>query len=335
MISAAFWLLVFLVLVLCGLALFAAWTARRVEAAVPPLGRFIDVDGTRLHYLDEGSGPAIVLVHGLAAQMQHLTYSLRERLKGEFRVVFMDRPGSGYSRRARGASARLGAQAETVAAFVKALGLDRPLLVGHSLGGAVVLATALNHRDSVGGLALIAPLTHPETEPPEALRGLAIHSPFMRRLVAWTLAIPQSIRKGKAALAEIFAPDPVPADFGTRGGGLLSLRPGAFYAASSDMAAVNEDLPGMVERYPTLDVPVGILYGTADRVLSHTKQGEPMVGTVQGATLLLVEGGGHMLPISATEQTAAFIAEVAGRIGAASRRTGARRVPVDSAGSPG
>ena len=126
--------------------------------------------------------------------------------------------------------------------------------------------------------------------------------------------MPSTILGGKAALAMVFAPDEVPADFGTRGGGLLGVRPKAFYAASSDMVAVRDDLDDMVARYPRLAMPVGILYGTKDGILDPAVQGEPMVGTVPGLTLETVEGRGHMLPISATDRTVRFITEMAGRV---------------------
>src|SRR5229473_2561629 len=92
-----------------GLVIFTAVTARRVEAALPPRGRFIEIAGARIHYLDKSSGPAIVILHGLGGQMGNFTYALLERLTGEFRVILMDRPGSGYSTRARGDGASDGA----------------------------------------------------------------------------------------------------------------------------------------------------------------------------------------------------------------------------------
>ncbi|HWJ96292.1 MAG TPA: alpha/beta fold hydrolase, partial [Telluria sp.] len=143
-----------------GLALFTRNTARRVEAYLPPGGRFVDVPGARLHIRDEGSGPPLLLIHGLAGQMCHYTYGVMERLAGEFRVVAVDRPGSGYSTRAEATPADLSAQAAALAALIDELGLGQPVVVGHSLGGAVALALALEHPAKVAGLALIAPLTH-------------------------------------------------------------------------------------------------------------------------------------------------------------------------------
>ena len=220
---AAAWIigavLLLLGLTAAGLALFSARTARQVEQAVPPLGRFIEVDGARIHYLDEGSGPPLLLIHGLAGQMRHFTYSLLDRLKGDYRVVILDRPGSGYSTRPPQASAAISAQARVIASFAKALGLERPLVVGHSLGGAIALSLALDHPEQVGGLALIAPATHPQEHVSPVFRALVIRSALLRWLVAWTLATPLSIRNGALALKIVFGPEPVPADFATRGGG--------------------------------------------------------------------------------------------------------------------
>jgi predicted alpha/beta-fold hydrolase len=88
--------LVLVILILGGLAVFSAWTARQVEKRLPPHGRFIDVDGARIHYLDEGSGQTLLLVHGLAGQTRVFTHSLLDKLKRDYRVVIMYRKGSGY-----------------------------------------------------------------------------------------------------------------------------------------------------------------------------------------------------------------------------------------------
>lgn len=83
----------------------------------------------------------------------------------------------------------------------------------------------------------------------------------------------------------LFGPDPVPGDFATKGGGLLSLRPGSFYAASTDLMASPSDLAGMVERYPSIAIPAGVLFGTADRVLDHRIHGERLAASLSGLDL--------------------------------------------------
>ena len=289
-----------------GLVIFTAVTARRVEQALPPRGQFIEVSGARIHYLDKGAGPPLVILHGLGGQIGNFTYALLEQLTDEFRVILMDRPGSGYSRRAPGATGRLTEQASIVTEFIRKLGLQRPLLVGHSLGGAIALGVALDHPEAVKGLALIAPLTHVPKQVPAPFRALDIKSDFLRWLVAWTVATPIGIRRGKAVLDAIFSPDPAPADFPIRGGGILGLRPRSFYNTSSDMRAVNLDLGKLVARYSSLRVPVRILYGTSDQVLDHQLHGEALKAKSSMVSVEFVPGG-HMLPISAPDLTAKFI----------------------------
>ena len=297
-----------------ALVLFTALIAALVEGAVPPLGKTMVVDGATFRYLDEGSGPTIVLVHGLAGNLRHFTYALKDRLTADYRVILFDRPGCGYSKMAAGASPRLPAQAATIVAFMRALGLEKPLLVGHSLGGALSLAVALDHPEAIGGLALVAPLTHARDDVPSVFRLLATGSPLRRRLTAWLLATPASMLAGSTTLKMLFGPDAAPADFGKNGGGLLTVRPNAFIAASAEMVAVLEDLPTMAARYASIKCPVGVLHGTGDRILDFREQGEAVAKKIPGATIEMIADAGHMPPLVLPERTAAFIKDVASRV---------------------
>jgi pimeloyl-ACP methyl ester carboxylesterase len=303
------------ILIVAGLVWFAANTARKVEAAVPPCGQFMEIDGQRLHYTDtKGTGPVIVMIHGLGGTLRNYTYALVDKLSGQFRVIAVDRPGSGYSVRPDDAPAKLSAQADTLAKFMRALGLKQPLLVGHSLGGALSLAIALDHPDCAGALALIAPLTQAQDDVPKPFQGLVVYSPTLRKIIAWTLAIPMSIRRAPKLLKIVFGPDAVPADYPTRGGGLLGLRPKSFYNTSSDLVAVNDDLPGMMTRYGGLTIPLGMLFAKGDRILDYRSQGEAMKQQCPALDLVLMEEHGHMLPVTAPERTADLIRSVAARL---------------------
>jgi len=294
-----------------GLVLFTARTARKVEAALPPRGKFMQVDGERIHYVDRGgAGPALVMIHGLAGNLMHFTYALADELSGDFRVIIVDRPGCGYSERPEGAPADLTAQAATLAKFMRALGLKQPLVVGHSLGGALSLAIALDHPDCAGALALIAPLTHVPDKVPDVFRGLIIRSPTLRKIIAWTLATPLGILRGEQALREVFGPEPPPADFPIRAGGLLGLRPKAFCSASSDAVLAEYVLPAYVARYGSLALPMGMLFAKGDRLLDYRAQGEAMKAVCPALDLELMEGG-HMLPMTAADRCAGLIRRVA------------------------
>jgi pimeloyl-ACP methyl ester carboxylesterase len=306
-------LILLLAIIVAGLIWFTANTAKRVEALLPPRGQFMDIDGQRIHYTDTGgTKPAIVMIHGLGGNMLQFHYALADKLAADYRVIVVDRPGSGYSMRPEGTSATLTAQAKTISALIRRLDLKQPLVVGHSLGGAVSLALALDHPDCVGGLALLAPLTHPQEEVSAVFRPLLVRSSLMRNLIAWTLATPRGIRRGPAALKEVFAPEAVVPGFPLRAGGLLGLRPQAFRAASSDIVAIDAVLPAYAKRYPSLNLPLGIVFGRDDRLLDYQQQGESMRAPCPALDLEIIEGG-HMLPMTAPDRCAALIRRVAAR----------------------
>lgn len=298
-------------LLLLLLGAFSRRTARRIEAFLPPAGSFVEVDGVRLHVRDEGSGPAILMIHGLGGQMAHFNYGAVRALSQRYRVVALDRPGSGYSTRPDGVPADLATQARAIAALIDKLGLDRPTVVGHSLGGATALTLALEHPHQVGALALLAPLSHAPDAVPPAFRSMTIETAWLRRLFAATLAVPLGILGSKAILRDVFGPESVPADFATRGGGLLGLRPQAFLAGSADVQALSRHMPRIEGRYGELRMPVAVLFGRDDRLLDWRANGRALVDKVAGARLELVDGG-HMLPVTQPERTAAFIEGVVG-----------------------
>ena len=123
-----------------GAGLYTSRKAREAEAAVPMDGRMVEAGGHRFHVAEQGQGRPLLLIHGLAGQMRNFSYALLDRLATDYRVILIDRPGSGYS--APGETANIRAQAAQIARFIAALELEKPLVVGHSLGGAVALALA-------------------------------------------------------------------------------------------------------------------------------------------------------------------------------------------------
>ena len=305
--------LVAVLLLLGGLAGLSAALARRIERAEPPEGGFLDLDRDRLHVVDTGTGRPVVLIHGLSGQMGNFTYALVDRLSRDFRVVAFDRPGSGYSTRAPGASAGIHAQAAILAKAIRALKLEDPVIVGHSLGGAFALA--LDHPDCAAALALISPATHPMRSTPSVFRGLALlRSSVPRRVFAWTLATPIALLARRWGTRQVFAPEPAPPDFATRGGGLLPLRPGNIEASAADLAAAKlpEDIESMTIRYRSLTIPVGILFGRSDPILDWRAQGEAMKQDLPTLDLEIVEGG-HMLPVTQPDACAAFIRRIAAK----------------------
>lgn len=291
-----------------GLALWTALAAGAAEALVPADGAFVDVPGGRLHYVDTGGdGPAIVMLHGIYGQLRNFSYALTAEL-ADHRLILVDRPGWGHST-VEVEHPTLETQARMIADLIDALGLDRPLLVGHSMGGAVALTMAVNQPGKIRGIALVAPLTQQVDRMPPVFRGKVPPVP-VRGLAAWTVGVPFTTLTGPAVSKQVFAPDPVPLDFGTRGGGLSALRPASFEAGAFELEDANRALSTIVPRYGAIAVPVAILYGRDDQLLDPAAQGDVTAGQIPGATLTKI-GGGHMIPVTHAGETAAWLRGVA------------------------
>jgi pimeloyl-ACP methyl ester carboxylesterase len=288
-----------------ALNLLTTALARQAERRLPPDGRFVDLDSTRLHLTDTGRGRPLILVHGLGGQLRNFSYALTDLLAADHRVVCIDRPGYGWSTPA-GAQPGIAGQGRLLARLADALALERPVLVGHSFGGAVALAAALDHPGRFGALALLAPLSQPQEEVPEAFRALAVAHPLARAALTRTVAVPLGRALRRQTVRRVFRPDPAPADFGTRGGGLLSVRPGPLEAATAELFAARDEMPALAARYGELDLPVRILFGSADPVLDPDLHGRRTAAA-------LADGGyeevpnGHMIPVIAPDACAATI----------------------------
>jgi len=324
--SLATVLLIAVALPVLGFLALIAWSVFSTQRTVamanrlpPPPGSFVEIEGSRIHYTEVGAGKPILMIHGLGGHHHHMR-PLSEAFGPGYRLITLDRAGSGHSTRAPGLTGRLPEQARLIHAFIEKLELERPLLVGHSLGGAIALATALDYPQSVAGLALLSPLTQPITELRPEFRALYIPSPLRRRLTMHTVAVPLSIRHAEATLDFVFGPQKAPDDYAIEGGGLLGLRPSHLYASSTDLVAIPLDLEQQQSRYRELSMPVGIIYGTADRVLDYEIHGLRMLEQVANLDLELLEGVGHMPQYAQTERVVTFIRRIAIRAFAVDRQ---------------
>jgi pimeloyl-ACP methyl ester carboxylesterase len=266
--------LIVLIIVIClGFAAITQIANMQIAKRIPRDGEMVLIDGIDLHYRDVGAGPAIVLIHGLSGQMRNFAPDLVDRLAVDHRVVLIDRPGAGYSAPLASGSNTMAGQADVIAGLIGALDLDAPLIVGHSLGGAVALNLALNHEDSVGALALIAPVTQPSDTVSSAFSAMSIKSDGLRRFVSLTFATPLGLLIFDRSAKSVFAPETMPENFGVSGGSLLAIRPTSYFSAGGDMIALRAALPEMAQRYPSLGMPVAILFGRSDQVLDPAKHG--------------------------------------------------------------
>lgn len=295
-------------------ALLALWTfyiARKIDAALPAQGEWVEVKGGRIHYVEMGppDAPPIVMIHGILAQLRHFSYALAGRMAKDHRVILIDRPGWGHST-ISGKRPGIGAQADMIAEALGRLGIEKPLLVGHSMGGAVSLALALRHPEVPRGLALIAPYTQPVDNVVDTFRSLLVPA-RLAPMIAWTLSIPIGIKTGAKKAAQAFSPDPVPADFGVKGGGLLALKPASFQSGVFEISVANAEMQAQAPRYGELQLPVAILYGHGDYLLEPALHGRKTAAAIPNAKLTEIEGG-HMLLVCHVDATEDWLRETIG-----------------------
>lgn len=156
--------------------LFNANVAR--EAMAAHLDKHsVQAGDTRWSYYEGGDGPTLVLLHGFA-DSKEVWLPVAKQLTPHFHLVIPDLPGWGDSSRDMAANYDIDAQAARLQAFMQALGLQRVLLVGHSMGGAIAGVYAAEHPERVSGLALLDSFGLRFKENAFARATLAGHDPF-------------------------------------------------------------------------------------------------------------------------------------------------------------
>jgi pimeloyl-ACP methyl ester carboxylesterase len=279
---------------LAGAALFNRKRARDAEAETPPIGKFVEVDGVRLHYIERGDGPPLVMLHGMGSLIQDFLGSgLIDRAAAHYRVIAFDRPGYGYSGRPGGQFWTPEAQATMIHAALAKLRIERPIVLGHSWGTLAALALGLDFPDDVAGLVLLSGYYFPSARPdPILLAGPAV--PVLGTAMANTLS-PLLGRAGKKAIfKQIFAPGAVPERFEQTFPAGLSLRPGQIQASAGDAGQLQLASSRLSKRYGELTMPVAIAAGDGDKIVAY-KQAERMHAAIPHSSLRTAAGVGHMI----------------------------------------
>ncbi|MGX7706227.1 alpha/beta fold hydrolase [Methylobacterium sp. Gmos1] len=269
--------------------------ARAAEHATPPVGRFVEVGGTRLHVLERGHGPALVLLHGNGSLIQDwLVSGLVERAAETHRVIAIDRPGFGYSERPRSRIWTPTMQAGLIRGVLHSLGVEAAAVLGHSWGAQVAVALALQDPGRVRALFLESGYYFPSPRidgllfAPQGLPGLG-------DLISHTLAPVTSRLLWPRILSRLFGPSPVPERFSRDFPVEMLLRPAQLRSAAAESVLLVPDAFALRPHYRDLRMPVTILSGTGDRLLSHAGQAVALHHEIPGSRLVAVEGAGHML----------------------------------------
>jgi pimeloyl-ACP methyl ester carboxylesterase len=269
----------------------------KAERLAPPIGEFVEVDGARIHLLDIGprdaAGPAIVLIHGASVNLRDMNLALGAPLAASHRVIVVDRPGRGYSTRPRDGW-RIDVQARLIHEAVRARGVERPVIVGQSFGGAVALSYALQFQDDLAGLVLLAAVSH---EWPGGVAwynnvsGWPVIGAAFRRLVI-PLYAPMAARSG---VGRSFSPGAAPPAYYEESGLPLLFRPADFKANAADLRRLKPQIVAQSRRYGELRLQTAVITGDADTTVSPTIHSAAMAREIAGARLTVIPGAGHAL----------------------------------------
>jgi pimeloyl-ACP methyl ester carboxylesterase len=264
-------------------------------------------DPAALAFAQTGSGRDVILIHGAMTCLDDMAIGLFASLEGAFRVTAFDRPGHGRSPMAFGGAPWR--QAEAIHASGRALGLVRPVLVGHSFGGAVALAYAQRYPDETAGVVALSPIAFPE--------------PRLEHLMFAPRATPGPLGMGIRSLARLY--DPVLLPILWRAMFLPQAMPDRFAevfpfaeaGAAGQLLAEGRDAalmaPGVAWNtagYRGCTTPVRILAGDRDIVVNPATHARPLARWLPRARLTMLPGLGHMIHHFAQPAVAAAIGEL-------------------------
>lgn len=306
----------------------ASYRVSRAEQAFPPIGQFVTVQGgARVHYIQEGTGPDVVLIHGAGGNLRDFKFDLFDRLTDHYRVTAFDRPGLGYTDRFPGTPdgpfATAGESPVQQAIMLRnaaaQLGVTDPVVVGHSLGGVVAYAWALmglDEENTVNASAVVsfAGVAMPwpgDLGPYYTINGSAFGGAVTIPLIS--AFVPTSTIDD--AIEGTFAPQPAPTGYGDYIGAPLALRPKTFRANVRQVNTMRPHTVEMAKRYPDLTLPIEILHGTADTTVPIEIHSEKVIQLIPSARLTRMDGVGHMPHHADPRAAVAAIDRAAARAG--------------------
>jgi pimeloyl-ACP methyl ester carboxylesterase len=294
-----------------GAAAFNVLGARRAEQASPPRGSFIEVEGVRLHYLKEGTGPLVVLLHGNTTMAQDWVASgVFDALARTNRVIAFDRPGFGHSARPRSVVWTPAAQARLIAAALAQRGESQATIVGHSFGTLVAVEIGLAHPQVAGSLVLIGGYYYPSFRM-DAVLGSPPAVPVIGDAMRFTVSPLLGAAMKRPMEKQIFAPAPVSAGWRNRFPYSMTLRPSQIRASAAAAALMVPAAAALQDRLGDLKLPVTIIAGDGDKVVSTHDQSQRLAAALPNSELLIVDDAGHMVHHTANARVTAAIAAAA------------------------
>lgn len=258
--------------------------------------RYLTVGGHRLHLLEAGRGPAVLLLHGFAGSAEDWRPTGEALASMGYRALALDILGFGRSAKPADAPYSLGLMAELCAGLFDALGVGRAALVAHSMGGKYALAMALLHPQRVSALVLAATDGFVEASPLTRAGGWPLVGPAL----LWLSARPAVVRLMLGA-AFVEPEAHVTAAVLARGRAALmgAENRRALTALSRRYDATDLTLTGLRARLGELRAPTLLVWGEGDQVFPLETSGRAAAAEIPGARLLSIPRCGHFPQIEA------------------------------------
>ncbi len=302
-----------LVILIFGFAGVTIWTSLRHDAQAerdyPPIGRFVDVDGTAVHYLRKGAGPVVILLHGAGGNLRDFDLGLMDRLAENYTVLAFDRPGHGYTDRLNEHGKSPATQAKLLHKAAQKIGVREAIVTGYSFGGAVALAWALDYPQSTRGLLLLSAVSNPWDTPISSLYTLSampVIGPVYTTLVS--AYAPQS--EIDRSLKALFAPQEIPPRYQTGFGVALTLRQKTMRANGVQVTSLLPHVQQQSKRYPQLTLPVEIIHGLKDTTVPAAVHAQILARQLPQAHLTLLPELGHNTQHYAQDEILAALARI-------------------------
>ncbi len=251
------------------------------------------VDGTRLNYVSAGSGRPVVLIHGNPGSYEDYTLAVVGKLSQSYYVVAFDRPGHGYSERQDSVATTVEVQARIIRDALQKLALEKPVLVGHSWGGSLVLAAAVAYGKDLAGIVLLAPAAYPSAS--IEWWSLLPHIPLIGNLVVNRLTPFLGRAMVRKSVKQAYDPQDVQEDYVERSLDLW-MKPDHIRACAYDERTLGASLTRLSKHYRDIEMPVVIVTGSADRLLDPEEHAFPLHKTIKNSKLVVLPETGHQLP---------------------------------------
>lgn len=263
-----------------------------IEKDYPPEGEFIQVEDWRVHYIQEGAGPDILLIHGAGGSTRDMTFCLMPELTRRFRVTAIDRPSHGWTSGGPEKSMTTPQeQARLLLKLIEKIYLDRPIVLGQSYGDAVALAMAVQDQSALSGLCLVSAAASDHI--PAGTQSMEMLT-RLETVRAATLATISSPRFIELALMKLFAPQGIPDGYGEHLGVGMTYRERTFRHHMLQASQLESSLKSMMTLYSNISLPVEIIHGDQDVILDFEKHGLWLSNQIEGSYLTRLKGVGHI-----------------------------------------